>query len=170
MSSAHFRTDVAVERRRSIINSLATAYQYAVGSYDASKSDVRGFHGPKIKKTLEKGQNFYTDRSNPFAVELTTWLSKVNEETSNELFTHLREYPLVALAIQRVLAEVKEGVLDKDGTATATAVTVDGGKGDVCVSAEFAYDNVLSVTELSPKLREFQAVEKVLRYCFFDTM
>lgn len=122
-----------------------------------------GFYGPRIKKTYQKGRNFETDRRNPIAVELASWLSKVNEETSNELFAHLREFPVSALTVQRVLEEVKEGALDKDGTATATAATVDGGRGDVCVSAEFAYDNVLSVAELSPTLREFQVVEKVLR-------
>ena len=156
------RADIAVERRRAIINSLALLYQTAIDSYQPYQhDDFKGKSGPVLRMTVDKGRHFYSDRNNTDEVELHNWLTKANEETTAELFGHLREFHEAMRGIRSVLDEVKAGADTATATST-TAMTLDSGRSDALNSPEFAYDNVMGVVELSPCLREAGVVEKLL--------
>lgn len=150
-----------MERRRSIINSLALLYQFATDAYQPFHSDnAGGTVGPTIKTTVSKGSGFYSDKKNPEKVELTSWLTKVNEDSTEELLFHLRQFHFALKSIRSVLDEVKSN--GAECVTTTTAITLNSGK-DQQDNMDFAYDNVLGVLELSPCLREIHVVEKLLR-------
>ena len=103
---SHLRTDVAIERRLSIISSLSIVYRTAVDNYDPCKYDDFGcIRGPEIVNSILKGKNYSFDRSNVLDNELKNWLNRVNGDTAVEFLNYLG---LVNDAIKSIKTHIEE--------------------------------------------------------------